>query len=53
MSEALELIASGTVPVDDLVTHRFPLQRIGEAFELFENARGNSLKIIIQPNNGA
>jgi L-iditol 2-dehydrogenase len=53
MQEALDLIASGTVPVDDLVTHRFPLQRIGEAFELFENARGNSLKIIIQPNNGA
>ena len=53
LSEALELIASGTVKVDDLVTHRFPLDRIREAFELFENPRGTSLKIVIQPNNGA
>lgn len=53
MSEALELIASGTVRVDDLVTHRFPLDRIREAFELFENPRDTSLKIVIEPNNGA
>jgi L-iditol 2-dehydrogenase len=51
MSEALELIASGKVPVDDLVTHRFSLDRIGEAFDLFENPRDVSLKIIIEPNN--
>lgn len=50
MSEALDLIASGAVRVDDLVTHRFPLERIREAFQLFENPRGTALKIVIQPN---
>ena len=30
--EAIRLLSSGTVTVDRLVTHRFPLARIGEAF---------------------
>ncbi len=51
MAEALDLIATGRVPVDDLVTHRFPLSRIREAFELFDNACDTSLKIIIEPNS--
>jgi L-iditol 2-dehydrogenase len=50
MQEALELIASGRVKVADLVTHRFPLEKIGEAFRLFDNPRDTSLKIIIEPN---
>ena len=50
MQEALDLIAAGRVKVADLVTHRFPLEKIGEAFDLFDNPRDTSLKIIIQPN---
>ena len=30
--EAIQLLSTGTVTVDRLVTHRFPLARIGEAF---------------------
>jgi serine/threonine protein kinase len=32
------------------VTHRFPLNRIGEAFDLVANPRDTSLKIIIEPH---
>jgi L-iditol 2-dehydrogenase len=53
MREALEWIASGKVCVDDLVTHRFGISRIAEAFDLAANPRGNSLKVIIQPNGSA
>jgi L-iditol 2-dehydrogenase len=53
MAEALDHIASGRVRVDDLITHRFPLSRIGEAFHLFENPGDASLKIIIEPNAAA
>lgn len=52
LSEALDLIASGRVRVEDLITHRFPLNQIGEAFNLFENPRDTSLKIIIEPHAG-
>lgn len=53
LSEALELIACGKLEVGDLITHRFPLNRIGEAFNLFENPRDTSLKIIIEPHASA
>jgi L-iditol 2-dehydrogenase len=49
MIEALNLISSGKVCVDDLVTHRFGIDRIGEAFLLAANPTDGSLKIIIEP----
>jgi len=51
MREALDLIATGRVKVSDLVTHRFPLNQMSEAFDLFDNPRDTSLKIIIEPNS--
>jgi len=49
MREAMELIRSGTVSVDDLTTHRFGIDQIGEAFDLVANPR-ESLKVMIEPN---
>jgi len=48
MREALDAIASSTVDVAPLITHRLPLDKIGEAFRLVEAAE-NSLKVIIEP----
>lgn len=53
MREAIELIGSGKVGVADLVTHRFGIAHIAEAFDLASNPRGNSLKVIIQPNGAS
>ena len=50
MREALRLIASGSVSVDDLVTHRFGMDRISEAFQIASNPRDSSLKVIVEPN---
>jgi L-iditol 2-dehydrogenase len=44
---ALELIASGKVPVADLITDRLPLERVPDALDLV--ARGEGIKIIIEP----
>ena len=47
--QALELIRSGAVTVTDMVTHRFGLSDIGEAFRT--GARPDqALKVIIEPN---
>jgi len=45
---ALELIRSRRVPDADMVTHRFPLEHIGEAFAAVA-AGGVSIKVIIEP----
>jgi L-iditol 2-dehydrogenase len=44
---ALELIASGQVPVHDLITHRLRLAEIHEAIELV--ASGRAIKVTIEP----
>jgi L-iditol 2-dehydrogenase len=46
--QAIALIASGQAPVDRLVTARFPLQNIWEAFSMVERHEG--LKAIIIPH---
>lgn len=43
---ALELIKSGKIKVGELITHRFPLSRIGEAFRMATEGK-ECLKIVI------
>jgi L-iditol 2-dehydrogenase len=46
-ARALELIASGAVPVADLITHRLPLEGVLDAFGIV--ARGEAIKVTIEP----
>lgn len=48
LATALDLIASRRVRVDDLVTHRLPLDRIAEGFKLVAEAQ-ESVKVIVEP----
>jgi L-iditol 2-dehydrogenase len=45
--EALELISSGSVPVEDLITHRLPLDGVHRAIDIV--TKGEGLKVVIQP----
>jgi len=47
--EALSLIASGKVPVADLITHRLPLDCVADAIDLV--ARGEGIKVVIEPQS--
>jgi L-iditol 2-dehydrogenase len=46
--EALRLIASGEVVVGDLITHRFPLDRLHDALEAI--ASGEAIKVTVEPH---
>jgi L-iditol 2-dehydrogenase len=50
LQESYVWILSKKVNVDDLITHRFPLSKAGDAFKVV-NAATESLKVIIEPNN--
>lgn len=47
--EILGLIAEGRIDTTPLITHRFPLSRIEEAYDLFEHRRNNVIKTAIYP----
>ena len=44
---AINLIASGTIKVKDFISHKFPLDKILDAFSAVENREG--MKIIVNP----
>ena len=45
---AIELIRSGRVPVERMITHRLPLDQTGLGFRLVA-AGGDSMKVVIEP----
>ena len=47
--ETLELIAAGKIDTTPLITHRFKLKDIEEAYQIFENRLDNVIKISIAP----
>ena len=47
--EILRLLASGKIDTTPLITHRIPLNRIDEAYRIFENRLDGVIKIAIKP----
>ena len=46
--EILKLIAEGKINTEPLITHTYPLERIEEAYELFENKRDGVIKVAVE-----
>jgi L-iditol 2-dehydrogenase len=49
ITEALNLIESDSVAVDDLITHKLPLSEIAKGFQLVIAGK-DSIKVIVEPN---
>ncbi len=47
--ESADLVFSGALPVEELVTHRVPLEQIMDGFELALHPTTESLKIVVKP----
>jgi L-iditol 2-dehydrogenase len=47
--ESADLVFSGALPVEELVSHRFPLSQIHEGIERALHPDEGSLKIVVQP----
>jgi len=50
---ALDLLASGRVAAEQLITHHYPLDQIGEAFiAAADKKSSNAVKVLVHPNVG-
>ena len=49
MRRLMELVRHGRLDLTPLLTHRFPLERIVEAYDLFANRRDGVFKVAITP----
>jgi threonine dehydrogenase-like Zn-dependent dehydrogenase len=49
MRRLMEMVATGRIDLTPLVTHRFGLEDIAEAFELFSHQREGVLKVALHP----
>ena len=49
MRRLMNVIASGRIDLEPLITHRFGLEQIEEAYELFANQKDGVLKVAITP----
>lgn len=47
-SMALDYIREGRINVDPIITHRFPLDRVQDAYELFAERKDGCVKVIVQ-----
>lgn len=47
--DAIEFLKTGRVTVDDMITHRFSLEQIGEGFKTASTGK-DCLKVVIRPN---
>ena len=45
------LIAEGKLDTEPLITHTYPLSKIDEAYELFENKRDGVIKVAVECDN--
>lgn len=46
--KTLKLIAQGKINTEPLITHTYPLSRIAQGYELFENKRDGVIKVAIE-----
>ncbi len=50
LGRAIDLVAAGTVDIAPLITHRYPLVEVGDAFHALADRRG--LKVVVEPRAG-
>ena len=48
-AEILHLIADGRLDATPLITHRFPLSRIEEAYRIFASHADGVIKVAVEP----
>jgi S-(hydroxymethyl)glutathione dehydrogenase / alcohol dehydrogenase len=45
----IEVVESGEIVLDDIISHRLPLTEVSRAYDLFKNKQDGCVKVVLQP----
>ncbi len=49
IDQCFEMVRQGKVVLDDIITHRLPLSKASEAYDMFKNKTDDCVKVIMKP----
>ena len=49
IDQCFELVRQGKVVLDDIITHRLPLSKAAEAYDMFKNKTDDCVKVVLKP----
>jgi S-(hydroxymethyl)glutathione dehydrogenase / alcohol dehydrogenase len=49
IDQCFEMVRSGKVVLDDIITHRLPLSHASEAYDMFKNKKDDCVKVVLKP----
>jgi alcohol dehydrogenase len=49
IDECFDAVLNKNVKLDDIITHRLPLSRAAEAYDMFKNKKDDCVKVVLKP----
>lgn len=49
IDECFEMVSSGKVTLNDIITHRLPLSQASEAYDMFKHKTDDCVKVVLKP----
>jgi len=49
IDQCFEMVRTGRVTLDDIITHKLPLSRAAEAYDMFKNKTDDCVKVVMKP----
>ena len=50
IDQCFEMVLSGKVVLDDIITHRLPLSQASEAYDMFKHKTDDCVKVVLKPD---
>lgn len=50
IDQCFEFVRTGKVVLDDIITHRLPLSKASEAYDMFKNKTDDCVKVVLKPD---
>ncbi|MBS1665214.1 MAG: glutathione-dependent formaldehyde dehydrogenase [Bacteroidetes bacterium] len=50
IDQCFEMVRSGKVTLDDIITHKLPLSQASEAYDMFKHKKDDCVKVVMKPN---